>query len=71
MSPEPLLTKAAAAAILGYHPQTLMRLVREHKFPKPLKASGAKSAVRFRASDISTWIEQRINCTDSEQRVAP
>jgi predicted DNA-binding transcriptional regulator AlpA len=61
MIPEPLLTKRAVAEILGYHPQTVMRLVRKDQFPKPLKTNGIKSAVRFRAQDVAAWINARLS----------
>jgi excisionase family DNA binding protein len=61
MSIEKLISKRGVAESLGVHPQTVMRLVRENKFPKPLHFHGARSTVRFRASDVEAWIEQRAN----------
>jgi predicted DNA-binding transcriptional regulator AlpA len=70
MYPQPLLTKRAVAELLGYHPQTVMCLVREDRFPKPLKVNGVKSAVRFRASDIAAWIERNIGSARKNRRVS-
>lgn len=58
--PEKLLTKRAAADIVGVHSATIMRLVREGKFPPPLRTGGIGSAVRFRASDVQNWIDSRF-----------
>lgn len=65
MLPEKLLSKRAVADILSVHPQTIMRLVREDKFPKPLRTGDIGSSVRWRAADVAAWINQR-----SEQRAA-
>lgn len=65
MLPEQLLSKSAVANILGVHPQTVMRLVREGRFPQPLRTGDIGSAVRWRAKEVSEWINQRAT-----QRVA-
>lgn len=58
-APEKLLSKQTVADILGVHPQTVMRLVRESKFPQPLRTGEKGSAVRWRNKDVSNWIDQR------------
>lgn len=55
-----LLTKRAVSQILGVHEQTVMRLVREDKFPQPLRTGNIGSAVRWRALDVERWIDARI-----------
>lgn len=57
--PERLLSKRAVADILGVHEQTIMRLVRESKFPKPLRTGEKGSAVRWRTNDVADWINHR------------
>jgi len=59
MIPDKLLSKRVVAEILCVHQQTIMRLVRERKFPQPLRTGGIGSAVRWRAADVADWIEQR------------
>ena len=55
-----LLTKKQTAAMVGLHPESLMRLVREGRFPRPLKISDAKnSRVMFDQQDVKAWIETR------------
>lgn len=61
MPNEKLLSKRAVADILDVHPQTIMRLVREGKFPSPLRTGDIGSAVRWRSSDVTGWIEQRAS----------
>jgi predicted DNA-binding transcriptional regulator AlpA len=56
-----LLTKQEAGARVRMHPESLMRLAREGRFPKPLKATAsAKSGVRFVAAEIEEWIAERM-----------
>jgi predicted DNA-binding transcriptional regulator AlpA len=55
-----LLSKREAAAIVGCHPEHLMRLAREGGFPQPIKL-GAKAncAVRFDQGEIDQWLTAR------------
>ncbi len=56
-----LTTKAAVAERLGYHPGHLMRLVREGKFPKPIKlGQGDAGAVRFIESEVDAWLDAKL-----------
>ena len=57
-----LLSKSAVAEFLGLHPGSVMRLVRQGKFPPPLRTGNIGSAVRWREQDIATWIEERASC---------
>lgn len=59
MALDKLLSKRAVSEILDMHPQSIMRLVREGRFPQPLRTGDIGSAVRWRTSDVSAWIEQR------------
>lgn len=54
-----LLTKRAVSDLLDVHEQTVMRLVREGRFPAPLRTGAVGSAVRWRARDVADWIDQR------------
>ncbi len=52
-----LLTKKQVADRVGLHPEYLMTLAREGKFPHPVKyGSERNSAVRFVEAEISDWI---------------
>ena len=56
-----LITKSAVAAKLSYHPGHVMRLVREGKFPKPIKlGEGEAGAVRFVETEVEAWLEARV-----------
>ena len=56
-----LLTKKQAAIRVGLHPEYLMTLAREGKFPQPVKyAAESNSSVRFVEAEVTAWIEARI-----------
>ena len=56
-----LLTKQQAAIRVGLHPEYLMTLAREGKFPRPVKyGQESNSAVRFIESEIEEWIAERM-----------
>ena len=57
--PEKLMTKRSVSEVLGVHEQTIMRLVREGKFPAPIRLGAIGSAVRFCADDVSAWIDSK------------
>jgi predicted DNA-binding transcriptional regulator AlpA len=57
---EALLTKRQAAAIVGLHPESLMRLTRTGDFPAPIKlGSKVGCSVRFDQAEVAGWIEGR------------
>lgn len=57
---ERLLTKTDVANWLGCHPEHVMRMARQGRFPKPLKLHPSdRGRVRFVANDVATWIAQR------------
>lgn len=58
-----LLNKRQVAHIIDLHEGTVMRLVREGKFPEPLRTGDKGSAVRWRAQDVADWIKSRLNQT--------
>jgi prophage regulatory protein len=56
-----LISKSAVASRLGYHSGHVMRLVREGKFPKPIKlGEGDAGAVRFVETEVDDWIIARM-----------
>ena len=56
-----LLSKQEVAARLGFHPEHLMRLARQGRFPKPIKLGSATNcAVRFVANEVDGWIAARM-----------
>lgn len=55
-----LLSKSETSELVGIHNVSLMRLVRQGRFPKPIKLSHAtNSRVRFLPQDVTQWIEAR------------
>jgi len=55
-----LLSKRQVAEIVQMHPESIMRLAREGKFPRFIKiGTGTGGAVRFVESDIEDWIKQK------------
>jgi predicted DNA-binding transcriptional regulator AlpA len=55
-----LLSKKQVAQIIQMHPESIMRLSREGKFPRFIKlGTGTGAAVRFVESDVENWIKQR------------
>lgn len=65
MNPPKLLSKRAVADVLGVHPQTVMRLVRQRKFPAPIRTGEIGSAVRWRAEDLNAWIARRAALSEA------
>lgn len=56
-----LLTKKQAGARVGLHPEYLMTLAKQGKFPHPVKyAAESNSSVRFVEAEVSAWIEAKI-----------
>ena len=52
-----LLSKMEVAAIVGLHPVSIMRLVGEGKFPRPIKPSATPhSRCRWDAADVDRWL---------------
>jgi len=55
-----LITKKEVGALLGLHPESVMRLVRQGEFPSPIRIGGGlRSRVRFAVPDIKAWLETR------------
>jgi predicted DNA-binding transcriptional regulator AlpA len=53
-----LITKQQAGALLGLHPESVMRLARQGRFPSPLKlGAGVRGRVRFSQEQIRAWLE--------------
>ena len=56
-----LLTKKQAAARVALHPEYLMTLAKQGKFPQPVKyAAESNSSVRFVESEVSDWIAAKV-----------
>jgi prophage regulatory protein len=58
------LRKPEAAARVGYHPEHVMRLVRQDKFPKPVQL-GPKS-IAFIEEEVEAWMAERVAERDAE-----
>ena len=52
-----LLRRRQVEEITGLSRSSIYRLMRDGKFPRPVKVGLA--AVRWRASDITAWLESR------------
>ena len=61
--------KKVTAARVGFHPVHLMRLVREGRFPKPVRLG--PNSIAFVTEEVSAWIEQRIAERDVAEAGAP
>ena len=54
-----LLTKQDVAEYLGIHPESLMRWVRDGRFPAPIKFHPSiRSHVRFDPAEVEQWLER-------------
>lgn len=59
-----LLSKQATAALLGIHPESLMRLVRQGHFVRPVRLHPSlRGRVRFDETDVLTWVRARKAAT--------
>ena len=52
-----LMRRREVEKILGISRSSIYRLMQEGKFPRPVRIGPA--AVRWKASDIATWLESR------------
>ena len=57
-----LMSKAEVAAKIGVHPESVMRLARAGKFPKPVRlgGDGKTHRVRFVESEVDDWLAARM-----------
>lgn len=56
-----LMSKKDVAELVGFHPEHIMRLARQGRFPRPIKSGAAENcAVRFVANEVEAWIATRI-----------
>jgi len=56
-----LLSKKETAEIVGHHPEHIMRLARQGRFPRPIKTGTAENcSVRFVEDEIEAWISARM-----------
>ena len=63
-----LISKRIAAARTTLHPASVMRLVRQGKFPQPVPLGPARIA--FVEAEVERWIADRIEERDVSGRVA-
>lgn len=60
-----LLSKKQVAELVGFHPEHVMRMVRQDKFPKPIKCGGSEnSANRFVEAEVQEWIAKLMSERD-------
>lgn len=56
-----LMSKKDVAELVGFHPESVMRLSRQGRFPKPIKTGATENcAVRFVAEEVEQWIGARM-----------
>ena len=56
-----LLNKKQAGELIGAHPEHLMRLAREGKFPSPIKLGDKPNCgVRWIEDDLVDYVKQRL-----------
>ena len=61
-----LLNKREAAARIGVHPITLLRMAREGRFPVPVRLGDFTLAeFRFIESEIEEWVATRVAARDA------
>jgi prophage regulatory protein len=58
-----ILSKRQTAQRTSLHPATIMRFVREGRFPKPIKLS--KTRVGFVEDEVVVWLEAKISERDA------
>jgi predicted DNA-binding transcriptional regulator AlpA len=63
-APEPLLTTAQAAAVLGFHPSYLAKARLSGSGPRYLKIGGR--SVRYRPGDLDAWLADKARHSTSE-----
>jgi predicted DNA-binding transcriptional regulator AlpA len=65
-----LLSKKETAALIGVHPEHLMRLARQGMFCRAIKlGDGAGCAVRFDQAEVDAWIEKHALARSVEPAV--
>lgn len=60
-----LLTKRETAERVKRAPEYVMFLVRQGRFPKPIKSGGRNGKVCFVESEVEAWIAEQIAKRDA------
>lgn len=61
-----LLTKQATAERLGVHPEHVMKMVRQGRFPKPIRMGDSfRHAVRWAEDEVEAWIAAKLAARDA------
>lgn len=58
------LRKPEAAARVGYHPEHVMRLVRQDRFPKPVRLG--PNSIAFVEDEVEAWMAARVADRDAK-----
>lgn len=67
-----LMSKRETAEHVGLHPEHLMRMARQGRFPKPIKLGSTENcAVRFVAEEVEAWISTRMAARDVTVKSRP
>lgn len=51
-----LVTLTTVADVTAYHTQSIRRMIRDGRFPKPIRVGGPGSALRFRQDEVEAWL---------------
>jgi predicted DNA-binding transcriptional regulator AlpA len=63
------LSKQQTAELLGIHPASLMRLVRNGHFIQPIRLHPSlQGRIRFSESDVESWLDSRLVSTAEPER---
>jgi predicted DNA-binding transcriptional regulator AlpA len=63
-----LWSKKQTAEYVGFHPEHIMRLARQGRFPRPIKlGSSENSAVRFIGEEVELWVAERVALRDAAE----
>jgi prophage regulatory protein len=57
------IRKNPTAEKVGYHPAHVMRLVRQNKFPKPVRLG--PNSIAFVEDEVEEWMRARLEERDS------
>ena len=59
------IRKNPTADRVGYHPSHVMRLVREGRFPKPVRLG--PNSIAFVEEEVEQWQQARVDARDADK----
>ncbi|HUK08523.1 MAG TPA: AlpA family phage regulatory protein [Stellaceae bacterium] len=71
MEPQ-LMTKKEAGEFVGLHAESVMRLSRQGRFPKPIRLGAShSSSIRFVRREVEQWLTKQMQERDAEPDPQP